>query len=255
MARIRTIKPQFWEDEKVGTLPAGCKLLFIGSWSYADDYGFFKGIPTLLKSQIFPYDKDLTVETIQSWLELLVENRMLIPVEYNGNQFYLIRTFSKHQHVDKRYIQSFIDMNRVIELKNNLLNLPAERSAQEVEVEVEVDMEVEVDVEVEKENKDNANALQKETSVSSFTPEYQKFLNWIKAHVPYCSNPRNFSKQISQAQFLKLKADYTSKQIMEVLQQIENRKDLRKRYNDLYRTALNWLKRHEARQRGYGEGG
>lgn len=42
MARIRTIKPEFWEDEDIGKLPIPCRLFFIGCWNFADDYGVIK---------------------------------------------------------------------------------------------------------------------------------------------------------------------------------------------------------------------
>ena len=47
---------------------------------------------------------------------------------------------------------------------------------------------------------------------------------------------------LTQAEFDALCDKYTSAQICDTLQQIENRKDLRKRYTNLYRTLLNWLK-------------
>ena len=40
MARIRTIKPEFWTDEKVVTLPFEARLLFIGMWNFCDDEGY-----------------------------------------------------------------------------------------------------------------------------------------------------------------------------------------------------------------------
>ena len=39
MARIRTIKLEFWEDEKLAKLPVHARLLFIGTWNFADDNG------------------------------------------------------------------------------------------------------------------------------------------------------------------------------------------------------------------------
>ena len=47
---------------------------------------------------------------------------------------------------------------------------------------------------------------------------------------------------LTQAEFDALCDKYTSAQICDTLQQIENRKDLRKNYTNLYRTLLNWLK-------------
>lgn len=131
MARIRTIKPEFWEDEKVGKLPIPCRLFFIGCWNFADDYGVIKGNAALLKSQIFPYDENLRVSEIKKWLNALVEARMLIPIILDDeNQrpaeesYYLIRTFRSHQVLDKRYNKSYIskDETFVKMLINNTLS-------------------------------------------------------------------------------------------------------------------------------------
>ena len=115
MARIRTIKPEFWEDEKVGRLPIPCRLFFIGCWNFADDYGVIKGNPALLKSQIFPYDENLRVSEVKKWLNALVEARMLIPIILDDankrlaeESYYVIRTFRSHQVLDKRFTKSYL---------------------------------------------------------------------------------------------------------------------------------------------------
>ena len=73
--------------------------------------------------------------------------------------------------------------------------------------------------------------------------DYIKFRSWMKNNCPYCDNPRNFSSStISQEEFIKLKELYTGKEIADVILEIENRKDLRKKYSNLYRTVLNWLR-------------
>lgn len=74
-------------------------------------------------------------------------------------------------------------------------------------------------------------------------PDFEKFNAWLKEHAPFCSDPKNFPSQITEAEFQKLKGSYSAKQIAEIIEQIENRKDLRKRYTNLYRTVLNWAKR------------
>ena len=60
MARIRTIKPQFWDDLKIGRLSRDARLLYIGLWNFADDLGVVIADPAWLKSKIFPYDKNTT---------------------------------------------------------------------------------------------------------------------------------------------------------------------------------------------------
>jgi len=72
-------------------------------------------------------------------------------------------------------------------------------------------------------------------------PDFEKFESWIKSNAPYCANPAHL-QQLTEVEFLKLKEKYKSEQIADTIQQIENRKDLRKKYTNLYRTLLNWLK-------------
>lgn len=119
MTRIRTIKPEFWEDEDIGKLPIPCRLFFIGCWNFADDYGVIKANAALLKSQIFPYDENLRVSEIKKWIGALVDARMLIPIILDGDKkrpaeesYYIIRTFRSHQVLDKRYDKSYISKDK-----------------------------------------------------------------------------------------------------------------------------------------------
>jgi len=56
MARIRSIKPEFWSDEKLAECTLGARLLFMGMWNFADDEGRMENSPKRLKMQIFPGD-------------------------------------------------------------------------------------------------------------------------------------------------------------------------------------------------------
>lgn len=92
--------------------------------------------------------------------------------------------------------------------------------------------------------KESPNGDEKEGKPSSCAhPDYLKFQDWIKRKAPFCSNPKNFPVQITESEFFKLKAKYTGQEIADTIEQIENRKDLRKRYTNLYRTVLNWAKK------------
>ena len=94
--------------------------------------------------------------------------------------------------------------------------------------------------------KESPNGDEKENVLSqsaSANPDFIRFNVWLKENAPYCADTRNFGKQMTESEFIRLKTKYTGKQIADTISQIENRKDLRKRYSDLYRTTLNWLKR------------
>ena len=101
MPRIRTIKPEFWTDEKVGSLPVHARLLFIGMWNLSDDYGVLKGNHALLKAHIFPYDDAVRFDQLKSWIGALVSARMLIPFSVRGESYLYIRTFRDHQVINR----------------------------------------------------------------------------------------------------------------------------------------------------------
>ena len=244
MARIRTIKPEFWEDEKIGKLPIPCRLFFIGCWNFADDFGVIKGNAALLKSQIFPYDENLRVSEIKKWIDSLVDARMLVPIIHAEESYSFIRTFRSHQILDKRYDKSYIGKEIAKDLINRALN---DNVVNTTSTPRDNDVFTTTEKEEEKEDKkESPNGDKKEAVASSPAPsnlDFLKFNDWLKRKAPFCSNPKNFSSQITEAEFLKLKEKYTGKQIADVIEQIENRKDLRKRYTNLYRTVLNWAKK------------
>lgn len=244
MARIRTIKPEFWEDEKIGKLPIPCRLFFIGCWIFADDFGVIKGNAALLKSQIFPYDENLRVSEIKKWIDALVDARMLVPIIHAEESYYFIRTFRSHQVLDKRYDKSYIGKGIVKELISKALNdndVNTTSTLRDNDVNTTEEKEEEKEDKKESPNGDKKEA--KASSSASSNPDFLKFNDWLKRNAPYCSNAKNFSSQITEAEFLKLKEKYTGKQIADIIEQIENRKDLRKRYTNLYRTVLNWAKK------------
>ncbi|CAL1518157.1 hypothetical protein [Chitinophaga sp. MM2321] len=152
MAKIRTVKPEFWEDEKIGKLKREPRLLFLGMFNFADDQGVIKSNPVYIKSRVFPYDDDLRVGVLQNWLDALVQARMLIPFQYKGEGYYVIRTFNGHQKIDQRYARYSVDPKFVKpildkDLIDHAVNTPwphrehTVNTSQEMEVEVEVEVE------------------------------------------------------------------------------------------------------------------
>ena len=57
MARIRTIKPEFFDDPDVAELSMEARLLFIGLWTQADREGRLEDDMRRLKVKVFPYDQ------------------------------------------------------------------------------------------------------------------------------------------------------------------------------------------------------
>ena len=100
MARIRTIKPEFWTNEKVMASTRNSRLLFIGLWNYADDAGRLIDSAKTIKAQIFPGDDDVCSEMVRGMLCDLASNGLLQNYEVDGKA-YLQITGWDHQRIDK----------------------------------------------------------------------------------------------------------------------------------------------------------
>jgi len=99
MARIRTIKPEFWTDPTMVALSFGARLFYIGLWNFADDYGCVENEPARLRMQILPGD-DVNAEKLVR--ELVDSGRLLERVSADGDEFLRIKSWEKHQKIDNR---------------------------------------------------------------------------------------------------------------------------------------------------------
>ncbi len=99
MARIRTIKPEFWTDGSMIRLPIEVRLFYIGLWNFACDRGHVEDDPLGLKLKILPAD---AVDS-DSLVEQLVLAGRLERVEVSGKSYLAIPSFADHQRVDTRW--------------------------------------------------------------------------------------------------------------------------------------------------------
>lgn len=108
MARIRTIKPEFWEDEKIGCLSHGARLLFLCSLNLSDDSGLLRWNAIYLASHAFTYD-DIKLETIEKWMNELIDNDLVYVYRAGKTQQPIawIINFLKHQKIDKPQLSKF----------------------------------------------------------------------------------------------------------------------------------------------------
>jgi hypothetical protein len=97
MARIRSIKPDFWTDDALTECSIAARLLFIGTWNFADDNGNLDRSSKQLKFKIFPSDNIDTEKLIR---ELLSKN-LLREYIVDGKKYLNIRTFLEHQVINK----------------------------------------------------------------------------------------------------------------------------------------------------------
>jgi hypothetical protein len=118
MARNRMIKPEFWEDEKVGQLSPMARLLFIAALNFADDEGFIRWNEDYISASVFPYDKLSTTKTKRLMKEL--ENLQIVEVFETKFHFFIAKivNFKKHQKISKPQASKFLQEYESQILKN-----------------------------------------------------------------------------------------------------------------------------------------
>ncbi|MFY9341204.1 MAG: hypothetical protein WAT39_01860 [Planctomycetota bacterium] len=99
--KIRSIKPEFWQNEKLATrCSLGARLLFAGLWGMADDHGRFRAHQNLIQGEVFPYEPG---HPIADWLDELVTVGSIRLYQHAGQRYGLVVSFCEHQKIDKRW--------------------------------------------------------------------------------------------------------------------------------------------------------
>lgn len=99
MARIRTIKPEFWTDSFMVQLPPIARLIFISLWSCADDHGFIPDETERLAMEVMPRESP---DDFDRWLQFFeASGRIERFVGGDDTQFLRIKNWEKHQRVDR----------------------------------------------------------------------------------------------------------------------------------------------------------
>lgn len=101
MARIRTIKPDFWTDGNMVKLSPFARLLYIGMWNFTlCDHGHVADDAMKLKLQILPMDN---VDIDELLAEVMEQGRVVRVSDDNGRTYLLVRRFEDHQKIDPRW--------------------------------------------------------------------------------------------------------------------------------------------------------
>jgi hypothetical protein len=101
MARIRTIKPEFWRDESLANISTEACLLAIGLLNHCDDEGYFNANPKLVESDVFPLRK-LSKNTTELLRELSGIGYIQVFSSPDGRSYGHICSFEKHQVINKK---------------------------------------------------------------------------------------------------------------------------------------------------------
>ena len=100
MARIRTIKPEYWSHPVMGRTDDASKSLGVAILNIADDEGYFLADPALVRSSCRPFDDDSTIT--RSSLNRLVETNWIeVRTHPTHGLIGRVVNFSKHQVIDR----------------------------------------------------------------------------------------------------------------------------------------------------------
>lgn len=103
MARIRTIKPEFWGDEKLAPLSPLTRLTFLGLISQADDAGRLLDSEKRLDGLLFPMTNDSCAKAL---VELSLSGRIRRGTTESGQRVIQIANWRHHQKIDKPNLRS-----------------------------------------------------------------------------------------------------------------------------------------------------
>lgn len=95
MARIRTIKPEFFTSEDIVSLSPLARLLYVATWCEADKEGRLAWKPLTFKLRYFPGDEC----DIKALCQELVDAKLVV---LYGEGLAYIPKFGTHQHINPR---------------------------------------------------------------------------------------------------------------------------------------------------------
>lgn len=98
--RIRTIKPEFWQDESVGELSRDARLLLIGLITMADDEGRLRLLTASVLGHAYPYDDD-AARRLPAWLGEIERSGIVLFYESDGKRYAAFRHWRRHQRVNR----------------------------------------------------------------------------------------------------------------------------------------------------------
>lgn len=97
MARIRTLKPEYFRSLSLAQCSRDARLTFAGLWCEADDHGRGKADPRLLKGAIWSLDDDVTPAEVDSHLARLEETGHIWLYLVEGERYFEIVAWERHQ--------------------------------------------------------------------------------------------------------------------------------------------------------------
>jgi hypothetical protein len=101
VARIRSIKPEFFTSETLARVPKSARLTFIGLWTYVDDNGVGPDNFRLITAALYPLEEDVsgTLADVIEELRTLENVGVIQRYSVAGKRFLFIKSWDEHQKI------------------------------------------------------------------------------------------------------------------------------------------------------------
>ena len=112
MARIRTVKPEFWQSPQAARCSRDARLCFIGLLNECDDEGRMRWAPKRLAGVLFPSDDDVGVAQITAWVGELEAAKdddghgLVARYAVGADEFLCVPKFLRHQRISKPQVST-----------------------------------------------------------------------------------------------------------------------------------------------------
>lgn len=113
MPRIRSIKPEFWSDEKLARLSPITRLVFLGLIGQADDAGRLLDNTKVIDAFIFPETSETSRGSID---ELSALGRIQRGLTESGQRIIQITSWKRHQKIEKPNLAAALPEIHVLEV-------------------------------------------------------------------------------------------------------------------------------------------
>jgi hypothetical protein len=101
MARIRTVKPEFWGNAQVTRCSRDARLLFLALLNESDDEGRQLASPRRITGFAFPNDRDVSPKMVEKWLDELESASLIAKYRAEGVEYLVIPGFTRNQRISR----------------------------------------------------------------------------------------------------------------------------------------------------------
>lgn len=93
------IHTSIWASGQFSKLSQGARLTFIGIITLGDDDGRLKGSPSLIRSQLYPYDEDIKVANVATWIKEIIAQKLVVEYEIEDEPYLYHPKWEDYQNI------------------------------------------------------------------------------------------------------------------------------------------------------------